>query len=165
LITEYSESYISSIPIAIAVFIAYFAYPVDIHYVLNNWQFIILIIIGYFVIGFIYSLFRWTLLCYKKIKYIKNNYEKLSKMYKDKPNFYGTFEQYLTYSGYIPHLYEYKYKIFHWVIYWPFNLINFIISDFIKYIFSNFFNIFKFLYSYILKQILNVFEVNLKNEM
>jgi len=104
-----------------------------------------LFIIGYLIIGFIWSFIKWWLYVNKlALKYKEKRYEWLLKKSKEKDLGSITIDtkipkemirEWLSYAGYNvanrPSAIKNKKSISHWVIYWPLSILGSLLNDFI----------------------------------
>ena len=111
--------------------------------VILNWESIFYFTGEYFLIGVLYAILRWVVLCASKASYVKMHLEELRNRYLRNDSYSlpsETFERYLYNQEYLPKIGDNKYRLYYWVFWWPFNMFGFVLNDL-------FTNILNFLYN------------------
>jgi hypothetical protein len=100
-----------------------------------DWVYTIILLLEYFIVGFLYSTIKWTIFCAKKSSIIKSEMDNLLKRY-NSGGWKSTFKEELIREDYIPLIRNYKYKIFYWTFWWPFDIVVYITQDLFLNIFD-----------------------------
>lgn len=122
------------------------------YWVLQNPGLFVSNFLQYLLIGSAYALFRWVWLSAESGKAIKSKYDFWQKEYiaSSFPDLNRTFEDFLRNHDLIPTASKNKNRIANWIVWWPFNAIGFLLSDFLRNFMRFFSNLIQHLFGNIL---------------
>jgi len=128
----------------------------------ENLHLVLAALLQWAIIGSIWATLRWTMLMHDEANTLKKNEAEWFRVFNlgvsARDN--KTFEQWLMDNGYISKLSSNKYRLFLWVFFWPFSVVNYFFSDFVRKVADALVAIFRVLFDAIRHRIYSVVGVD-----